>query len=122
LEGEKKSFTVQKVPQNRSRRTVNLKLTPEAEDVVRGVKERYGMTQQAALERFLQFLAEQDPRMQTAMLSPFEEVRRACAVDLLREMADPGRGDPSVFEDVEAEPILPKPKPEQPTREPVKKG
>lgn len=109
LSVEKNPVTVPRVAAQRTRRSVNLKLTPAAEQIVRGVKDELGMTQQAAMERYLAFLAEVDPRLRTAMLSPHPEVRRACARDLLREMTAEDADQLPPVEAVAAEDVVPEP-------------
>ncbi len=90
-------------------RTITVQLTESAEAVVRGLRRDYGMTQSAAVERILQFVAEVDPRLRTAILSPHPEVRAACALHLLQQMAGqmPVPPEPPVVFEAVMDEILP---------------
>lgn len=74
-------------PKAKSRRVVNVAITPRAEQVLARIKQETGITQVGFVERLLEWYAAQDSRIKTMILSPYPEVRRGLAGLVAAEMA-----------------------------------
>jgi hypothetical protein len=79
----------------RARQAISVNLTPTAGAVVSSVRREMGITQTACIERLLEWFGAQDPRVRTAIMSSYAEVRRGLATLVLDELrANPLRGVP----------------------------
>lgn len=80
-------------------KTVTLNLTPKAREIVENIREDTGVPNTTAMERFLEWLGEQDRKFRVAVLTKDPELKREMARLVLADMAaieaaDPGHAQP----------------------------
>jgi hypothetical protein len=67
----------------RAKKGINLNLTPRARELAEGIRAETGVPSTTALERFLEWLAEQDPKLVLAILNRDQTTQKQLMEDAL---------------------------------------